>query len=60
MGFLPGNDPACNRLNLRRALDLGGTVVVEAPGVYDVDGTLNLGSDTSLVFGNGTAVRICR
>lgn len=57
LGFLPDVDGAHNQKALQQAVDCGGTVIVSRPGVYDLSGTVYMGSDTSLVFGAGTFVR---
>lgn len=56
-GFLPGNDPQANVCALQRAVLSGGTVRVELPGIYDLNGTVELGDDTALVFGAGVYLR---
>lgn len=56
-GFLPGNSGAENARALQRAVDNGGTIVVEQPGIYDIAKTVKLGSDTELVFLAGVYVR---
>lgn len=53
LGFLPENNGEANRRALQTALDLGGTVVVCRPGIYALSGTVYIGSDTSLICGNG-------
>lgn len=55
-GFLPGNPPEQNRAAMQAMLDVGGTIVVDRPGVYDIDDTLLIGSHTTLLFENGAAL----
>ncbi|MEM6552128.1 MAG: hypothetical protein AAF750_08370 [Planctomycetota bacterium] len=61
VGFQPGNSGLANQAALQGAIDAlgesGGTVRVERPGVYDLAGTVYVGSDTSLVFGAGVVLR---
>ena len=51
------SDPALNTKLLQSALDLGGTVRVETPGTYDVDGPLFIGSNTTLEFAPKVFIR---
>ena len=50
-------DPVQNTVLLQQALDQGGTIRVEEPGIYDVEGPLWIGSNTSLEFGAGVVIR---
>ena len=56
-GFLPENSPTENRIAMQALLDRGGTIVVDRPGVYDIDAELRIGSYTTLEFENGAALR---
>lgn len=56
-GFLPENSPSGNRIAMQNLLDQGGTIVVDRPGVYDIDDALQIGSYTTLIFENGAAIR---
>lgn len=56
-GFLPGAAPGKNVRALQEALDRTGTVRVTTPGVYDLDGTVLIGSDTALECGAGVYFR---
>lgn len=56
-GFSPEAGGVENTKSLQAAIDHGGTVVVSRPGVYNTAGTVYVGSDTSLVFGNGVFLR---
>ena len=55
--FLPGNPAAFNARALQRLCDNGGRIVIDVPGVYELDRTIFLSSDTELIFGAGTAVK---
>jgi len=56
-GFSPDANGADNTKALQRAVDLGGTIMVSKPGVYKIAGTVYLGSETSLIFGNGVFLK---
>ena len=56
-GFRPDATGMENARALQRAVDRGGTVQVSHPGTYNLAATVYLGSNTSLVFGNGVFVR---
>ncbi len=57
MGFLPGNDGMINAKALQRAADIGGTITIDLPGVYDLSETILLNDDTELIFRAGVYVR---
>ena len=52
-GFSPDSSGVENTQALQKAVDVGGTVVVSIPGTYKFAGTVYLGSNTTLQFGNG-------
>jgi len=56
-GFLPGNDGTKNREALQKMFDVGGHIVVDEKGTYDVCGTAFIGGNTTLEFAAGTHVR---
>ena len=56
-GFLPGNDAEQNARALQAAVDLGGEILVELPGVYDLSETVEIGDDTSIRFSEGVKIR---
>ena len=56
-GFSPENDGATNAAALQKMLDIGGEIVVDGKGVYDVEGTVFIHSDTTLSFCAGSYVR---
>ena len=51
-GFLPDASGEANTTALQKAVDQTGTIVVSRPGTYDIAGTVLIGSNTTLVFGN--------
>ena len=56
-GFSPSASGVDNTRALQRAVDLGGTIMVGRPGIYKISGTVYLGSDTTLEFGNGVFLK---
>ncbi len=56
-GFLPGKSGVENARALQKAVDNGGTIIVEQPGVYDIAETVEIGDDTELVFLAGAYVK---
>ncbi|HUX94970.1 MAG TPA: hypothetical protein VMV47_04490 [Bacteroidales bacterium] len=56
-GFLPGATGSDNTIALQKAVDQTGTVVVSKPGVYKMAGTVYIGSNTSLIFGNNVFLK---
>ncbi len=56
-GFLPGNDAAVNSKALQTAVDFGGKIVVEKPGIYDLCETVLIGDNTALIFENEVRIR---
>ncbi len=56
-GFSPEATGVENTRALQRAVDGAGTIVVGRPGIYNVAGTVYLGGDTSLIFGNGVFLK---
>ena len=50
-GFSPAASGLDNTRALQCAVDQTGTIVVSRPGIYQLAGTVFIGSDTSLVFG---------
>ena len=56
-GFSPSSSGGKNRETLQKMLDAGGHIVIDEAGIYDVAGTLTIGSDTTLEFSAGTYVR---
>lgn len=56
-GFSPEAEPLKNTAALQRAVDQRGTIIVTRPGIYETGGTVYIGSDTTLQFGNGVALK---
>ena len=56
-GFHPDAGADANATALQRAVDNGGTVFVDIPGVYEVSRTIFLSGDTALIFGAGVFIR---
>lgn len=56
-GFLPDNDAHKNSIALQAAIDLGGEIIVERDGVYDLSETIRLGDNTTLIFCDGVQIR---
>lgn len=56
-GFLPGNDAFQNAQALQAAVDCGGLVLVEVPGIYDLSETIEIGDNTELRFSSGVQIR---
>jgi len=57
MGFLPGKNGVENAKALQKAVDLGGTITIDRPGVYDLAETILIGDDTELIFRAGVYIR---
>ena len=56
-GFSPDASGLANTSALQHAVDQGGTIVVSQPGVYKTAGTVYVGSNTALIFGNGVFLK---
>ncbi len=56
-GFSPEASGLENAKALQQAVDQTGTVVVSRPGVYKIAGTVFVGSNTSLIFGNNVFLK---
>ena len=56
-GFSPNATAAHNVKALQKALDRGGTIRIDHPGVYNLNATVKIGSDTALEFGEGVYLR---
>ena len=56
-GFLPGRDAEENAHALQAAVDLGGEILVEVPGIYELSEPIRLGDNTTLRFAEGVMIR---
>ncbi|MBQ3151194.1 MAG: hypothetical protein IJB86_08135 [Clostridia bacterium] len=56
-GFLPGNDGLINAQALQTAVNSGGKIIVELPGIYDLSETVEIGNDTTIIFSKGVQIR---
>ena len=50
-GFLPNNNADDNVVALKAAVAGGGTILIDYPGVYDINQTIPLESNTLILFG---------
>ena len=57
-GFLPTNSASQNVTALQNAVNGGGTILIDLPGVYDVNDVIFLESNTSLIFGNNVFIKL--
>ncbi|WP_195472269.1 hypothetical protein [Bacteroides xylanisolvens] len=55
-GFSPDASGVENTKALQKAVEQGGTIRVNQPGIYKVSGTVYIGDNTSLIFGNGVYI----
>ena len=56
-GFSPGASGVENTKALQQAVDQTGTIVISRPGVYQIAGTIFVGGNTTLHFGNGVFLK---
>ncbi|MDD4193198.1 MAG: hypothetical protein PHI28_17820, partial [Mangrovibacterium sp.] len=56
-GFSSNASGIENARILQKAIDKGGTIIVSQPGIYKIASTLYIGSNTSLLFGNGVLLK---
>lgn len=56
-GFSPEASGITNMRALQHAVDQTGTIVVSRPGTYKLAGTVFLGSNTALLFGNNVYIK---
>ena len=56
-GFSPEATGLQNTEALQKAVDRGGTIMVSQPGTYRVAATVYIGSNTTLVFGDGVFLK---
>lgn len=55
-GFSPEASGVENTKALQKAVKQGGTILINQPGTYKMSGTVYIGDNTSLVFGNGVYI----
>ena len=56
-GFLPTNDATTNTLALQKAVIGGGTILIDLPGTYEINGVIQLEDNTTLLFGANTFLK---
>ncbi len=56
-GFSPDASGVENVKALQKATDQAGTIIVSIPGTYKIAGTVYIGDNTSLVFGNNVFLK---
>ena len=56
-GFSPSASGKENTLALQKAVEEGGTITVSIPGTYNMAGTVYIGSNTTIVFGNNVFLK---
>jgi len=56
-GFSPNATGMENVHALQKAVDVGGTIIVSQSGTYNLAGTVYIGSNTTLEFGNGVFIK---
>ncbi|NQZ68688.1 MAG: hypothetical protein HRT89_11540, partial [Lentisphaeria bacterium] len=56
-GFSPEASGIDNASALQKAVDQGGTIVVSQTGTYKTAKTVYVGSDTTIIFGNGVFIK---
>ena len=56
-GFMPENDGVANSKALQSAVDLGGDIYIDLPGVYNLADCVTIGSDTALYFCEGSYIK---
>ena len=57
-GFLPTATAAANNTAIAAALDGGGTILVDVPGIYNISVPIVIPSNTTLIFGINTFVKM--
>jgi hypothetical protein len=56
-GFLPESTGILNTIALQKAVDQGGTITISKSGTYKLAGTVYIGSNTTLDFGNNVFIQ---
>ena len=57
MGFMASNNASDNYKAFQTAADIGGDIYIDEPGVYEIDDTIVLGDNTSIIFCAGSSIR---
>lgn len=52
------SNPSSNTAAIQRALDRGGNVILDTPGVYEINSTLVIGSNTRLELSPGVEIKL--
>ena len=50
MGFCPENSAHDNYIALQNAVNFGGDIYIDVPGVYKLNDTVTIGDNTSVYF----------
>lgn len=56
-GFLPQNSAEENSKALQKAVDCGGDIYIDTPGIYNVCDAVEIGDDTSIYFCAGSYLK---
>lgn len=56
-GFSPSNTGQANSIAINNALSLGGKIIVSVPGIYEIDDTIVLPSNTTIEFVKGCTLK---
>lgn len=56
-GFLPSSTASQNVISLQNALDEAGDILITIPGVYEINNTLKIGSNTRLICSEGVSFK---
>lgn len=57
LGFSPSNSASENYKIFQSAADKGGDIYIDEPGIYDIDDTIVLKDNTSIIFCSGASIR---
>lgn len=57
MGFCPENSAHDNYIALQNAVNCGGDIYIDVPGVYKLNDTVTIGDNTSVYFCNGAYIK---
>ncbi len=56
-GFSPSASPEANSAALQRAVDIKGDIIIDAPGVYEINKAIVLHSNTHIHFVDGVVIK---